>query len=393
MALKIAGLSCEQRSGPFHAGKVIADLGVHHTYIMGDTPYGPTALNGFGYTCPVVIVGNTATQFENSIRQMMNKPGWSHLLAARNAGLMRLSYMEDDHPWGDSLDHTVESSNLGDGPTGATTQAEINTLTANYGTALRALGNDLFDYPTAANLALNNGDTPAACSRESQTADPDWFPIKYHYVDYDFDGNLGGTDVRIICPDNIFYRSPVADTDDVNKQLWGTVQDAWIRASILDAWNSGFSYIAIMSTKKRFEGSGASRYGTGRNTDTFDVYTYYFDSLMSDMYDAGVRGLLMFAGDRHTPVVNYCPPSDPLGYELLEIPCCPSGVEHNTGQGNSDYALWTRSAPGKMGRGFNVFGMGEFNSHYAELSVRDGVTGIVRWRCRVAPRSATPYYV
>ena len=391
--MKLAMTSCETGVTPYHTAITALRLGAHHFVMGGDDPYYNSGSTRFGYSTSPVSTSSTVTDVQNLVHQMFRKDGWKQLKVAKDAGNITVSWAGgDDHRWADSADHTVESALLG--ATGATTQALVNSMAQVWYTAHRGLGNTYWNYPTAASLNSNNGDIPVACYREGQTPSASWFPVIYHYLDWGFGGVLGGRDIRVIVPDLITYRSPLIDADDEDKELFGPVQEAWIEAAIREAWANNFKYIILASSKKRFDGGIVGRYGTGANSDTLDQYITKFDGLMNRLDADGINGIILMAGDRHTPQVNYARKGENGNtYNLLDVCGCPSGVEHNaTGQQDNVNTIWTRSGPDKSGKGFNVFGWCEFTPEYATISIKDSVTGGDRWTCRVLPRSNEPIY-
>lgn len=392
--MKLAMTSCETGPAPFWAASSALKLGAHHFVMGGDDPYYNSGATRLGYTTSQVSTTSTTTDVQNLVHQMFRKRGWSDLKTAMDAGTIKVSWAGgDDHRWADSCDHTVESALLTS--TGASTQALVNSMAQVWYTAHRSLGNTYWNYPTSASLNSNNGDIPAACFRESQVPSASWFPVIYHYVDWGIGGVLGGTDIRVIVPDLITYRDPLVDTDDTSKELWGPVQEAWIENAITTAWESGFKYIVIASSKKRFDSGTSGRYGSGANSDVLNKYSAKFDGLMNRLDAKGINGIIMLSGDRHTPQVNLAVKGvNGDTYNLLDVCGCPSGVEHNaTGQQLPAQSLYTRSAPDKIGKGFNVFNYVEFTPDFAHIKMLDAVSQGVRWECKVRPRSCTPLYL
>ena len=162
MAATVVMASCEEGAQPLRAAGALLALNPQLLVMLGDDPYYNTALTWGAYTTTRVTTSSTAASIKDRVHAMWSKPGWREILAERAAGRLRISWAGgDDHRWADSADHTVTQAQSGGGPTGATTQAQVNAIATAWYTAHRELGNTYWDYPSTSSMAGNNGDMPA----------------------------------------------------------------------------------------------------------------------------------------------------------------------------------------------------------------------------------------
>lgn len=392
MAFNVVMSSCEEAAHPMRAAGAMLALNPKLLVMMGDDPYYNTALTWGGYTTTRVTTSSTAASIKDRVHAMWTKPGWREILAERAAGRLRISWAGgDDHRWADSADHTVTQAQSGGGPTGATTQAQVNAIATAWYTAHRELANLYWDYPTATSMAGYNGDMPSEPAAQGAAMAASAFPVIYHYLDFSGDGAIGGTHARVIVPDLITYRSPITATDDASKVCMGAVQEAWFLAAVRQAWAAGFKHIVIASSKKLYIRDSGGRYGSGENSDTWGAYATERDRVFGALHADGIRVTVM-SGDRHTPnVVRRTVADHAAAFDSLDLCACPTGVQNNdTGQGDTLGQLWLRSAPSKYD---SVFGALEFaDDDTLRLSICNAATGSRRWTCTVAPRSNEPLY-
>jgi hypothetical protein len=392
MTATVVMASCEEAAHPLRAAGALLALNPQLLVMLGDDPYHNTALTWGAYTTTRVTTSSTAASIKDRVHAMWSKPGWREILAARTAGRLRISWAGgDDHRWADTADHTVTQAQSGGGPTGATTQAEVNAIATAWYTAHRELGNTYVDWPSAASLASNNGDMPSAPATAGAPMAASAFPVIYHYVDLAADGSLGGRHARIIVPDLITYRSPVNDTDNSSKRCMGAVQEAWFLAAVREAWSAGYQHIVVASSKKLYTGDATGRYGSGENSDTWGAYTTERDRIFGALHADGIRVTVM-SGDRHTPnVVRRTVADHAAAFDCLDLCACPTGVQNNdTGQQDTTGQLWLRSSAGRYE---SVFGSLQFQDDgRMRMAIRDARSGLIRWGCWVAPRSNTPLY-
>lgn len=393
MAFNVVMGSCEEATQPFQAAVPMLALNPKLLVMLGDDPYYNIAVTWAGYTVPRVTTTSTASEIKDRVHAMWAKPGWRELLARRNAGQMLVSWAGgDDHRWADSADHTITQAESGDGPVGTgLTQTQVNAVAATWYTAHRELGATYWDYPTAAAIASNNGDMPSAPAAGGVPMTASQFPLIYHYVDFDPNGNVGGTHARVMVPDLITYRSPITATDNSSKVCLGATQEAWFLAAVRSAWAAGFQHIVIASSKKLYARDSSGRYGNSENTDTWGAYTTERNRIFGALHNEGIRVVHM-SGDRHTPnVVRRTVADHGAAFDCLDLCACPSGVVDNPAQGDTTGQLWLRSAPSRYEP---VFGSLEFQSDgRLRMAIRDARSGLMRWHCYVAPRSNEPLYV
>lgn len=392
MGFAIVVESCEEASHPWRAADAMLALNPVALVMLGDDPYGNTALTWGAYTTTRHTTTSTVASVKERRHAMWAKPGARDIQARRRAGNLVISWAgEDDHIAADNWDATITQANDGGGPVGVSTQAEVNAVITVWGQAVRELGNALWDYPTAAQLATSNGDVPSNPAAVGTPMDPSTIPVVYHYLDFSPSGQLGGTFARVIVPDLIRYRSPIASTDDSDKRCLGAVQEAWFMAAVRDAWARGFAHIVVASSKKLFESDSTGRYGSGENGDGWGRYETERDRIFGTLHAEGIR-LCNMSGDRHTPVaVRRTVATHGDAFDSLDVCACPTGVQNNAdGQGDTTGQLWLRAAPDKYD---SVFGAIEFDDDgYMRLSICNARTGSRRWTCRVAPRSNEPVY-
>jgi hypothetical protein len=392
MAFAIVAESCEEAPRPFIAAHAMLALNPKLAVMLGDDPYYNIALTWAGRTTSRITTTSTSANVKDRVHAMFNKPGWREFLAYRAAGNMLVSWAGgDDHRWADSADHTVAAAQSGAGPTGAVTQADVNAIATVWYTAHRELANTYWDYPTSASLNSNNGDVPSAPAAGGAAMAASAFPVIYHYLDYDINGNQGGAHVRVIVPDLITYRSPIGATDDGSKVCMGAAQKVWFMEAVRSAWLAGFKHILICSSKKLYAKDSSGRYGGGENSDTWGAYATERDDIFGTLHAEGIR-VVQISGDRHTPnVVRRTVADHAAAFDCLDLCSCPSGVANNdTGQGDTIGQLWLRSSPAKFE---SVFGSAQFEDDgRLRVAIRDARSGLIRWACWVAPRSNTPLY-
>lgn len=392
MAFNIVMESCEEASQPFMAATPMLALSPRLLVMLGDDPYYNIATTWGANAATRVTTTSTAASIKDRVHVMWAKPGWRELLARRNAGQMLISWAGgDDHRWADNADHTVTQAQSGGGPTGATTQADVNAIAAAWYTAHRELGATYWDYPTAASMASNNGDVPSAPAAGGAAMAASAFPVIYHYLDFDRAGNLGGTHVRVIVPDLITYRSPITATDNSSKVCLGATQEAWFMAAVRGAWAAGFKHIVIASSKKLYARDASGRYGNGENTDTWGAYTTERDRIFGALHSEGIR-VVHISGDRHSPnVVRRTVADHAASFDCLDLCACPAGVINNAdGQGDTTGQLWVRSSASRYESVFGAVEVGDDDR--LRVSIRDARSGRIRWGCWVAPRSNEPLY-
>lgn len=393
MGFNVVMGSCEEATQPFQAAVPMLAMNPRLMVMLGDDPYYNIALTWAGYTTTRVTTSSTTSSIKDRVHAMWVKPGWRELLARRTAGQMLISWAGgDDHRWADSADHTITQAESGAGPVGAgLTQSQVNTVATTWYTAHRELANTYWDYPTSASLDSNNGDVPSAPAAGGAAMAASVFPVIYHYMDFGIGGNLGGNYARVIVPDLITYRSPIAATDNSSKVLLGATQEAWFMAAVRGAWAAGFQHIVIASSKKLYARDSSGRYSNGENTDTWGAYTTERDRIFGTLHNEGIRVVHM-SGDRHSPnVVRRTVADHAAAFDCLDLCACPSGVIDNAdGQGDTTGQLWVRSAPSRYEP---VFGSLEFQDDgRLRMAIRDARSGLMRWHCYVAPRSNAPLY-
>lgn len=394
MAFNIVMESCEEATHPLRAADAMLALSPRLLVMLGDDPYYNVAATWAGYTVPRITTTSTAAEVKDRVHAMFAKPGWRELLARRAAGQMLISWAGgDDHRWADSADHTITQAESGAGPVGAgLTQSQVNAVATVWYTAHRELANTYWDYPTAASMNGNNGDVPSAPAAGGAAMAASVFPVIYHYIDFDRNGNVGGSHVRVIVPDIITYRSPITATDNSSKVCLGATQEAWFMAAVREAWAAGFQHIVIASSKKLYARDSSGRYNNGENTDTWGAYTTERDRIFGTLHNEGIRVVHM-SGDRHSPnVVRRTVADHAAAFDCLDLCACPTGVIHNAdGQGDTTGQLWVRNSASRYEP---VFGSIEFGDDgRMRAAIRDARSGLMRWRCYVAPRSNEPLYV
>lgn len=394
MAFTIVAASCEEAAQPLRAATAMLALDPRLMLMLGDDPYYNTALTWGAYTTTRVTTASTAASIKDRVHAMWSKPGWREIDAARAAGELAISWAGgDDHRWADSADSTygAGTSESGGGPVGASSQATLNPVIQAWYTAHRELGNTYWDYPTSASMASNNGDVPAGPGLAGAAMAASVFPVLYHYLDFDINGQLGGRHARIIVPDLITYRSGYQTTDNSSKRMMGATQEAWFLAAVRDAWAQGFDHIVVASSKKLYFKDTNGRYGSGENSDTWGAYSTERDRIFGTLHDEGIR-LTVMSGDRHTPnVVRRTVADHSAAFDCLDLCACPTGVQNNdNGQGDTEGQLWLRSSAARYE---GVFGSLQFEGDgRLRLAIRSALSGRIRWGCWVAPRSNEPLY-
>ncbi len=392
MAFSIVMESCEEAAHPFRAAPAMLALAPRLLVMLGDDPYYNVALNYGSFNVARLTTSSTTADIKNRVHAMWSKPGWREIAAARAGGLLVSWAGADDHRWADSCDHTIAAAESGAGPVGAgLTQAQVNAVATAWYTAHRELGSTYWDYPTAAAMADNNGDVPSAPAAGGAAMAASAFPVIYHYLDFDVNGELGGRHARVIVPDLITYRSPTTATDNISKVCMGAAQEAWFMDAVRSAWAAGFQHIIIASSKKLYVKDSNGRYGSGENSDTWGAYTAERDRVFGTLHAEGIRVVVM-SGDRHTPnVVRRTVADHGAAFDCLDLCACPTGVENNdTGQGDTVGQLWLRSSADRYECVFGALQFGDDGR--VRASIRDALSGRIRWGCWVAPRSNTPLY-
>ena len=400
MAARVAVESCEETSSYFRAGTAIAAAQAQILVMLGDDPYFNTGVTEFGTTIGPINYDSTQQNIVDRVLFMMRRGGWRDLQALRAIGqLLIVCAGFDDHRIADSFDSTLAAMQSGTGnkaftPTttvtdGVATQADANVLTRKMYAAFRQLANQVYDYPTAAQIAGPSRDVPPAVGLLANEI------VEFtSVIDIDRNGCVGGRHARLIIPDTMCARSSFTATDDASKNMFGANLEAHILAQAKEAWFSGFQHVIICSTKRARNRDVAGRYGLGANSDTFGQYSTQYNRMMLDLYRAGVS-VVWVSGDRHNWTTVY----RPVGlygdaFPSLDFSACPAGVIHNdSGEGRTYGQQTQRCFTAKDF--WNVFGLLEFNDDdtlslsHVHTRVLNGQ--ISKWNTTtVGPRSIVP---
>lgn len=337
---------------------------------QGDLHYSDTPTsNLFGAgSQPAFSDATDATAAASKLAQALSKPQLQQVLSLRNSGTL-LYYQPDDHEWADNdWDHDLRPD------AGLTTQALVNAHwdIVNQ-TIISALATH-FDNPTPD--AGGNTERPSGALRDGQNPATTKYPIKYFYRDFSFSGRLGGADIRVIVLDELSYRSPVAETDGVDKRMLGAQQEAWLE-SLLNA-SGAFSNVLVMSNKKLWRGFPGLE-----NTDLYEYYATERDRILAMMHASPCR-VIWLSGDRHTPQVSQASVADGDPGDIIDICACPIGVLINPGNAHNSHMHWMDRRRG--------YGLVTADGTHLRIAFRDAVTDSELWAARFAPRSNAPIY-
>lgn len=320
----------------------LADVVAFHK--LGDSPYTDTASPGYGETS--VSAGDLPLDVENYYkhhRRFRRDPLGKALASKTPEG-----YVPDDHEWpGDNWDHSIYqaqggNTNIADISIGlghVPSQAEVDATfwAGNQAFTTYALGN-----PRNTDEGVI-AEKPSSAEAGTPTA---------HYMPHYFSWAAGyATHIMLDC---ISHRSPKAATDDAAKTMLGSVQKAWLKAKIADAYAQR-RMILIYSPKKLFNAP------TGvDNGDTWHFYSTERDEILNWIRDNGITGVIWLVGDRHTPSIEVARMAEGAPWDVVCVNPCPSGVKHNpVGQ---DYGPYTRFLRNIADRGERVWGRARITS-------------------------------
>ena len=367
--LRVAHFSCVE-PGAIDLWALQASKHAPHVVIANDDyPYTNNAVNSeYVASASSILDSDDAAvradqeNYAKHHRREIGKRGIQKLFAQG----CNLLYMPGDHEWcGDDWDHDA----TGNPSLSAlfTTQADCD---AAWDAGRKACESYMIGNPTNsdAGVVAEYPKTGAVVTVDSPTTPESNYPPLYFRV--------GNTAVEIFLNDAISHRSPAAATDDADKVMFGSVQQAWIEAKIAAStapfklWVQG-KYLFPLDAEPAA-------------SDRFDKYATNRDAILTSLN--GTTCVISVAGDKHAPNIGQTESPD-----MCCICACPSGV--NISDHDLTFGPATQHVPAtRASTTAQVYGYGVFTTDSATMQLRRVLGDRPVWTGTFSPDSNLPTY-
>jgi hypothetical protein len=216
--------------------------------------------------------------------QLSSENSWQDFLTYRTNGRCKFYVMPDDHGFTNNWDNSVSQVQgrvqYGKVSTQSDVLAVWDGMIAQWQVLLAAIADNTLGSP--------NGDAPPSMNSVAGAASH--YPTWYANYDYGYNGEAGGSCIRVLMLDEISYKSP-GNVDSASSQMLGPVQEAWFYAQCADAMARGFRHIVVISSKDLFNQD---------NTDGWFKYSTERNRILAKITSSGWPVIWM-SGDRHQP--------------------------------------------------------------------------------------------